>query len=105
MPFSRTGYGNIKGSARFANPSSGRGELIVSFNPCNFENNFFSNLETFLALFQFSVGRKKRSFFGDGNRANYNVVKTDYTSYSVVYNCNQVGNVLKKGEPCIIVFV
>jgi len=70
-----TGYGNIKGSARFANPSSGRGELIVSFNP---------------------FGRKKRSFFGDGNRANYKVVKTDYTSYSVVYNCNQVGNVLKK---------
>ena len=45
MPFSRTGYGNIKGSARFANPSSGRGELIVSFNPCNFENLFFSNLK------------------------------------------------------------
>ena len=60
-----------------------------------------SKLSSF--YFQFSVGRKKRSFFGDGNRANYKVVKTDYTSYSVVYNCNQVGNVLKKGEPCIII--
>jgi len=72
-----TGYGNIKGSARFANPSSGRGELIVSFNP---------------------FGRKKRALFGGdgGNRANYLVVKTDYTSYSVVYNCNPVGNILKK---------
>merc|ERR1712037_985027 len=71
-----TGYGNIKGSARFANPSSGRGELIVSFNP---------------------FGRKKRSLFGDGTpQANYKVVKTDYTSYSVVYNCNPIGNILKK---------
>merc|ERR1712037_803509 len=70
-----TGYGNIKGSARFADPSSGRGELIVGFGP---------------------FGRKKRAFFGDGNRANYLVVKTDYTSYSVVYNCNPVGAILKK---------
>jgi len=70
-----TGYGNIKGSARFANPSSGRGELIVGFGP---------------------FGRKKRALFGDRNRANYLVVKTDYTSYSVVYNCNPVGAILKK---------
>ena len=44
------------------------------------------------------VGRKKRALFGDRNRANYLVVKTDYTSYSVVYNCNPVGNILKKGN-------
>jgi len=74
-----TGYGNIKGSARFANPSSGRGELIVSFGP-----------------FSSSLGRKKRALFGDRNRPNYSVVKTDYTSYAVVYNCNPVGAILKK---------
>ena len=59
MPFSRTGYGNIKGSARFANPSSGRGELIVSFNPCNFENLFLSGLETFLFLFSIFSWQKE----------------------------------------------
>ena len=95
MWFLRTGYGNIKGSARFANPSSGRGELIVSFNPCNGCLNIdFTN---FLPLS--IVGRKKRSLFGDGTpQANYKVVKTDYTSYSVVYNCNPIGNILKKGN-------
>jgi len=70
-----TGYGNIRGSARFADPSTGRGELIVGFGP---------------------FGRKKRALFGESNRANYLVVKTDYTSYVVVYNCNPVGNILKK---------
>ena len=49
-----------------------------------------------------AVGRKKRAFFGDGNRANYLVVKTDYTSYSVVYNCNPVGAILKKGTLSLI---
>ena len=96
----RTGYGNIKGSARFANPSSGRGELIVSFNPCNVCLNIdFTDFIDFNFLPLSIVGRKKRSLFGDGTQqANYKVVKTDYTSYSVVYNCNPIGNILKKGK-------
>ena len=100
MWFLRTGYGNIKGSARFANPSSGRGELIVSFNPCNVCLNIdFTDFIDFNFLPLSIVGRKKRSLFGDGTpQANYKVVKTDYTSYSVVYNCNPIGNILKKGK-------
>merc|ERR1712041_22057 len=55
-----TGYGNIKGNARFANPDDPevRAELIVGFGPFQTDH------------------------------ANYNVIETDYTTYSVVYTCS-----------------
>jgi len=65
-----TGYGNIKGSARVANPSDPkkRGELVVSF---------------------FGSG-------GDSSTPNYSVIKTDYKSYSVVYSCSNFLWLFKK---------
>ena len=38
-----------------------------------------------------------RIFFGSSDRPNYTVVKTDYTSYAVVYTCNPFIGFLKKG--------
>jgi len=55
-------YSNIEGNAKLTNPSSGRAELKVAFD-----------------VVPFGQG---------GNEPNYFVVDTDYTTYSIVYNCN-----------------
>jgi len=55
-------YANIKGNARITNPSDTRAELKVAFD-----------------IVPFGQG---------GNEPNYFVVETDYTSYSLVYNCS-----------------
>jgi len=55
-------YANIKGNARITNPSDTRAELKVAFDIVPFGQ--------------------------DGNEPNYFVVDTDYTSYSLVYNCS-----------------
>lgn len=93
--FPSTGYGNIKGSAKFADPDDplNRGELIVGFSPCNYYIFWLVGPN----IFRPPVGRKKRFAFGDSSRPNYSVVGTDYTSYAVVYTCNPFG-LLKKGK-------
>jgi len=65
-------YGNVKGSARPANPYSKRAEFIVGFEGIPFGN-------------------------GDGGtEPNYKVVDTDYKSYAIVYDCSPFFGFFKK---------
>ena len=73
-------------------------QAVASSSSASIHVMSFSSQSVKRSLSLSPVGRKKRALFGDRNRANYLVVKTDYTSYSVVYNCNPVGNILKKGN-------
>jgi len=89
-----TGYGNAEGSARFANPNDPlqRGELIVSFG--GFGRKKRSALAINGTFYEavtpvVSQQAQERLGFGGGNRPNYSVIATDYTSYAVVYMCSQ----------------
>lgn len=100
-------YGNIKGSARFANPDDPekRAELIVGFGGSNRKKRSpqvplmpFSWLTGYPLVNKYPVvpymvsetqdqEYQGRFLFPESDRPNYSVIHTDYDSYSVVYTC------------------
>lgn len=94
-----TGYGNIRGNARFANPSDPqmRGELIVGFGSFRRKRQSAQIQSELLFLSQpGQTPAQDRIFSGGSSRPNYSVVRTDYTSYAVVYNCSPLAGFLRK---------
>ena len=81
----RTGsYGSINGTARLADP--GYAEFVVNFDkvPCQ----YWENLET----------KWNQSILVTTSTPNYRVLDTDYTSFSIVYNCNTILGLFKSGK-------
>jgi len=112
-------YGNVKGSARFANPNDPnmRGELIVGFGgfgrrkrspqmipyvPYYWQTRPSAKLFTQPILPYYSASKTEsldpsaRFLLGDSSTPNYSVVSSDYDSYSVVYTCIPLPGRIKK---------
>jgi len=92
-------YGNIKGSARFANPDDPqkRAELIVGFGGFGrkkrspqvpfIQSYWVPTIYSTAHMYPVESPNKGRFLLPDSNEPNYSVIHTDYDTYSVVYTC------------------